>query len=190
MARLAIVLLHAALAAALVLPAAAAHTTVETEDGQYRIVVGQLDEPVITHAKTGLDLCFSLNTTARTPVTIDPFDFEEPAGFVKLVAPGGDELAMPLRAQFGRDGCYQFTEPYVLTEPGQYTVSLMGSINGTAVEVSAANAGGAVVDQDEILFPAGADAGGGADDERGAPMPAAAWLAVGLAAFAAIRRLR
>lgn len=163
--------------------AAAAHSTVHSSDGRYRIVVGQLEEPVVTHAKTGLDLCFTLNNTARTPVSVDTAAFEDPLGRVTLVSPDGEELSMPLRAQFGRPGCYQFEEPYVLTQPGQYTVSLRGQLNGTPLDFSGIEAGGAVIDQDEIRFPA-ANAAGAED----APLPATPLLLVGLAGLAALRR--
>lgn len=184
-------LLATALLAAVLAPTAAAHTTVFSDDGRYRIVVGQLEEPVITRQKTGLDLCFTLNTTAREPVSIQVADFQEPAGHATLVGPGGEELSGILRTQFGRPGCYQFEEPYVLTKPGQYTLSLKGQVNGTAIELSGVKAGGAVLDQDDLLFPAAAEPNGGSvEDAKGAPLPAAALLMVGLAALAAVRRLR
>lgn len=172
-------LLAAALAAAIVAPSAAAHTTVFSSDGKYRIVVGQLEEPVVTQQKTGLDLCFTLNTTAREPVAIDLSAVQ-----ATLVSPGGEELSQELRTQFGRPGCYQFEKPYVLTEPGQYTLSLSGDLNGTALAFTGVNAGGTVEDHEEIRFPA-AEA-----EDKGAPLPAAAWLIVGLAALAAVRRWR
>jgi MYXO-CTERM domain-containing protein len=172
-------LVLAAVAVALTAPTVAAHTSVFSSDGKYRIVVGQLEEPVITGAKTGLDLCFSLNTTAREPVAIDPLAFE-----VTLVSPSGEERSQDLRGQYGRAGCYQFTEPYVLTEPGQYTVSLTGSHNGTAMQFSGVNAGGAVIDEDDIRFPATTG------DSNGIPAPAGALLMLGLAALAAVRRMR
>ncbi len=143
----------ALLAATLVAPAASAHTAVFSSDAQYRVVVGQLEEPVVTHQKTGLDLCFTLNNTARTPLTVNPGDFEGTAGHVKLVSPSGQELAMGLRSQFGRPGCYQFSTPYILTEPGQYTVDLAGNVNGTAVAFTGVKAGGAVVQASEVAFP-------------------------------------
>lgn len=148
----------AVLVAALVAPAVTAHTSVTSSDGEYRIVVGQLEEPVVTHQKTGLDLCFTLNDAARTPLTINPGDFEGTAGFVKLKSPSGQELSMGLRSQFGRPGCYQFTDPYILTEPGQYTLDFAGNVNGTAVQFAGVNAGGVVVEAATIAFPGALDA--------------------------------
>lgn len=141
------------LAVLLAAPAVAAHTSVFTSDGRTRIVVGQLEEPVVTYQKTGLDVCFTQNNTARTPISINPGDFEGTAGRVVLRAPSGQELVMGLRGQFGRAGCYQFAEPYILTEPGQYTVDLTGVVNGTAVSFTGIAAGGAVKDAAALAFP-------------------------------------
>jgi hypothetical protein len=192
-----------ALAAALAVPAATAHTTVFSTDGKVRVVVGQLAEPVVTYATTGLDVCFTANTTARTPITtVDPL-----AVIAVLRSPAGDELSMDLRGQFGRPGCFQFSEPYVLSQPGQYVVDLSGTVNGTAVAFTGVNAGGAVKDRGEITFPDEGVASNlalqerlaaleaqveslEADEAKQAPLPTAALLAVGLAALAAVRRLR
>jgi hypothetical protein len=136
--------------ALLLAPAAAAHTSVFSSDGKYRIVVGQLGEPVVTYAKTGLDLCIQMNTTARPPAPgVNPG-----ALTATLVSPGGERLSQPLTVQFGRSGCFQFQDPYILTEPGQYTVDLQGSINGTAVDLRGVEAGGAVDDLAALTFPA------------------------------------
>lgn len=145
------------LLAALVAPAATAHTSVVTSDGQTRIVVGQLEEPVVTYQKTGLDLCFTMNNTARTPLSINPGDFEAPAGHVRLRSPSGEALALGLRGQFGRPGCYQFTQPYVLTEAGQYTLEFKGVVNGTAIDFTGVAAGGAVQDASALAFPGALD---------------------------------
>lgn len=139
-------------------PAATAHTTVVSGDGKVRIVVGQLDEPVVTHQKTGLDLCFTQNNTARTPLSIHPGDFESPTGRVVLRSPSGQELAQSLHSQPGRAGCYQFADPYLLTEPGQYVVDLKGIVNGTAVAFTALAAGEAVQDSGTLAFPDDLDA--------------------------------
>jgi hypothetical protein len=197
-----------ALAALAALPPAAAHTSVFSEDGRVRAVVGQLNEPVSTYAVSGLDVCFQQNTTARAPVA------GVNAGAVRAVlrSPGGEEMEQDLRAQFGRPGCFTFAEPYVLTQPGQYVVDLSGDVNGTAIHFTNVTAGGPVVDRASITFP---DTGLPGDLDlqadidalearlaalearptptgpaRPAPAPAAALLLVGLAALAAARRLR
>ena len=198
--------------AALVAPTAAAHTAVPSADGKVRGSIGLLNEPVSTYAVTGLDLCFTTaqaTSSARTPLAVaNPADFS-----ATLKAPNGMTEHQDLKAQFGRTGCLTFSEPLVLTQPGQYTVDFTGSINGTTFSATAVAAGGKVVDRGNITFPASAvpsdldlearinalqsriaaleaDETGEDDREKGAPMPAAAWLIVGLAALAAVRRMR
>ena len=198
----------AVVAFALVVPAASAHTSVFTSDGRIRAVVGQLNEPVSTYAVSGLDVCFQANTTARTPIAgINPGSIT-----AVLRAPDGPELTQDLRAQFGRPGCFSFTDPYVLTQPGQYVADVSGTVNGTTFSFTGVPAGGAVVDRAGITFP-DADVASDKDTQekvaalesriaalearptatagsKGAPATAAAWLVVGLAALAAARRLR
>ncbi len=126
-----------------------AHSTYFSDDDKYRIVTGQLDEPVYTYAKTGLDVCFTLNTTAREPLpTVNPG-----ALTAVLVSPSNEELTMPLKAQFGRPGCYQFSEAYILTEPGQYTINLDGLVDATAVDMHGMLAGGKVGAMENVTFP-------------------------------------
>lgn len=196
----------AALALVALAPAASAHTSVFSADGKVRVVVGQLNEPVSTYAVSGLDVCFQENTTARAPIQgINPG-----AIAATLRAPNGAELKQDLKAQFGRAGCFTFSEPYVLTQPGQYVADLAATINGSAVDVKNVAAGGAVVDRSDITFPDSSVASNkdleakvaaleariatlekpGSDDDKKSPSPVAAWMMVGLAALAAVRRLR
>ncbi|MHB1261882.1 MAG: hypothetical protein ACYC2H_09230 [Thermoplasmatota archaeon] len=189
-----------ALAALVAAPLASAHTSVVSTDGKVRVSIGQLNEPVSTYAVTGLDVCFTLNNTARTPIpgtSIDHLGLS-----ATLRSAGGAELKQDLKAQFGKPGCYTFAEPYVLTEAGQYVVDLSGNVNGTSIDVKAVKAGGVVIDRSEITFPAegvpsdldleariaALEAQNGQD--KGIPAPAAALLMLGLAALAAVRRLR
>lgn len=197
-----------ALALLLLAPAAAAHTTASSADGKLRVVVGQLNEPVVTYSKSGLDVCLTQNTTAREPVTANPGDL-----VATLRSPSGGELSLPLRAQFGRAGCYQFEEPYILTEPGQYVLDLKGTAAGSPVDLRGVKAGGPVADQGNITFPQqvpdlrglqaqvtalqarvqqleAADAAEATKPAKGAPLPMAALLlaALALAAVAARRR--
>jgi opacity protein-like surface antigen len=196
----------AALALVLAAPAASAHEVVNTADGQVRIVVGQLAEPVITFQKTGLDLCFTQNDVARTALAnVNPGNLT-----ATLAAPNGQTLSMALRGQHGRTGCFQFQEPYVPTMAGQYTVDVVGSVNGSAVDIRAVNAGGAVQDASDLTFPdsevvdalaleaqvraletrLAALERAGDDEENSIPSPAAALLIVGLAVLAALSRMR
>jgi len=202
-----------ALLVALVLaPAASAHTSVFSSDAKYRVVIGLLEEPVVTYQKTGLDLCFQANTTARAPVTVNPGGLT-----ATLVSPDGKRLTQELRAQFGRTGCYQFQDPFVLTVPGQYNVELSGDVNGTQVAFAGVAAGGPVKDSGMLSFPnddptpaelsaslqAKADKaelealrvrvqaleqGGSETQAKGAPFPALAALVAVLGLAVALRR--
>lgn len=137
------------LAALLLVAPAAAHTSVFSPDGKYRAVVGLLEEPVVTYQKTGLDLCFQANNTARAPLSA-----VNPGGLTAtLVSPDGERLTQELRSQFGRPGCFSFQDPIVLTMPGQYTVDLEGDVNGTMVDFTGVLAGGAVKDLGIVQFP-------------------------------------
>src|ERR1044072_8904428 len=138
-----------ALALAATVPAASAHTSVFSADGKVRVVVGQLNEPVSTYAVSGLDVCFQENTTARAPIA----GINAGAISATVRAPNAAELKQDLKAQFGRAGCFTFSEPYVLTQPGQYVVDLTASINGSALDGKSGAAGGAVVARSDITFP-------------------------------------
>lgn len=143
------------------LPAASAHSSVESSDGKYEFVIGLLNEPVVTYAKTGLDMCVKQmpanhdeleaqgKTVEGTAVNID-------AGALTatLKSPDGKTLSQPLKGQYGRTGCYQFQNPFVLTMPGQYTVDVTGTVNGTAISFKDVKAGGAVGNESALTFPA------------------------------------
>src|ERR1041385_8503304 len=196
-----------ALALAATVPAASAHTSVFSADGKVRVVVGQLNEPVSTYAVSGLDVCFQENTTARAPIA----GINAGAISATVRAPNAAELKQDLKAQFGRAGCFTFSKPYVLTQPGQYVVDLTATINGSAGNLRNVDAGGAVVDRSAITFPdatvpsdaqlldqihalqarvSALEAEHQGSGDKKSPAPVAAWMMVGLAALAAARRLR
>jgi hypothetical protein len=142
-------LAYACLAALLLaVPLASAHTSVITADGKYRMAIGNLNEPVTTYVKTGLDVILSTNNTARTPVVQNPGNLT-----ATLIAPDGvTKLSQALTAQFGKPGSYTFTEPYVLTQPGQYTLRLTGTILGSPVD-GTYNVAGKVPAMGNVTFP-------------------------------------
>lgn len=202
-------LLLATLAAALLTPAAMAHTAVSSADGKVRASVGLLDEPVSTYAVTGLDVCFTQETTASPRPAVN---VANAGNFVAtLRAPDGSQHTADLEVPFGRPNCLTFAEPLVLTQPGQYVVDLTGSINGTTFTATGVKAGGAVLDRAAITFPdedvpsdqelaqriaalqarveaLEANAQAAADEGQFAPGAPAALLLVALAAVAALRR--
>lgn len=139
-------LLLAALALVAWASAAEAHASYTTADGEYRMVIGHLNEPVYTYVKSGLDLSVQENTPERTAVATGV------ALEATLIAPSGAELTRPLQGQFGKPGAFTFDEGYVLTEPGQYQVRLRGNIAGSPVD-GTYNVAGAIDDQATITFP-------------------------------------
>lgn len=131
-------------------PLASAHTAVYSADGNVRASVGLLNEPVSTYAVTGLDVCFSENTTSPRP----PVNVGNPGAFTAtLTAPDGTVHAADLEIPFGKPNCLTFADPMVLTQPGQYLVALTGSINGTTFAATGIKAGGEVLDRAALTFP-------------------------------------
>lgn len=121
----------AAIALLLIVPSVAAHNTVESDDGEYFITIGHSNEPTTTWMKTGLDL------TIRENVDGEGGD-EVPGAHNTLTAtyisPGGEEMTQPLETQHGAVGRYSFSDPFYLTEPGQYRLQLSGTIENTTVD--------------------------------------------------------
>lgn len=115
------------IAVALIVPSASAHERYSSPDGSIIIVLGEQNEPVYTYDFTNLDLIVSDNATG------DPITGVEETLQATLIAPNNEELSMPIEAQHGSEGRYQFVEDYVLTMPGQYKVRLDGTINGVDV---------------------------------------------------------
>jgi len=117
-------------ATALATSGALAHEHYQSDDGQYSIVVGEQNEPVYTYDWTNLDLIVH-ETEANG--TGGPVPGVHETVNATLVSPGGDELSLPIEAQYDEKGRYEFVEDYYLTQPGQYEVRLTGEINGTDV---------------------------------------------------------
>lgn len=151
MARPFLLLATALLATALLAPVASAHTAIYSADGLVRGSVGLLNEPVSTYAVTGLDVCFTHNVTTSPRPAVNVGN----AGnfTVLLRAPNGATHTADVEVPFGKPNCLTFTDPLVLTQPGQYVVDLSGSINGTTFGVTGVKAGGEVVDRAGLTFP-------------------------------------
>ena len=136
----------------LLVPAASAHTAIYSADDLVRGSVGLLNEPTSTYSVTGLDVCFTQNTTASPRPRVNVGN----AGALTatLTAPDGSVHEADLEIPFGKPNCVTFADPLVLTQPGQYYVDLTGSINGTTFNAQDIKAGGAVLDRANITFPA------------------------------------
>lgn len=204
-----------ATASLLLAPTAMAHTSTTTDDGAYRIVVGNLNEPATTFMKTGLDLILQTNDEARSPVVTNPGNLT-----ATLVAPDGvTTLTQGLHGQHGKPGSYTFESPYYLTQPGQYTLRLVGHIEGSPVDKTI-NVAGPLTAMETVTFPdvglstpldidatiadlqadlAALEAENAAlesrlaaleakKDDQGIPGPAVALLIAGLAGLAILRR--
>lgn len=209
--------LAVALGAALVLvPAAMAHVTTETEDGQYFITTGQQGEPVYTFQTTNLDLTIRENDNGERGDEVP--DAHENLSAI-LIAPGGEELTDDLTPQFGETGRYEFENGYSLTQGGIYLLRLEGTIGETDV-TGEYDMPGPIDDQSDVMFPdqglpslrdvadlqarvdtlesevdslqAQTDGGGGPDYENGEAPGPGALLIVGLVASVALmlRRVR
>ncbi|HVL87342.1 MAG TPA: hypothetical protein VM681_04940 [Candidatus Thermoplasmatota archaeon] len=133
---------------------AQAHRTAYTPDDRIRLVYGSLGEPLYTFQKSGLDLGIFDNAT-DAPVTGLGADVEAgtPARINVSLLYGGARLDLTptMVAQHGRNGWY--TYPYVLTQPGVYSLRIEGTINGTVVQLTIPPLH-EVRELDEIMWPA------------------------------------
>lgn len=130
-------------------PPAAAHTTVATTDGKYLVTAGNLNEPITTFTKTGLDLIVRANTTNRPGITGLHLTLT-----AVLTAPDGKDHTEPLESHFGKPGSYSFSEPYTLTQAGSYFLKVTGKINETNVDFARILVGsGPVPATEEHMFP-------------------------------------
>lgn len=111
-------------------PAATAHESYSTDDGKYSLTLGEQNEPVYTYDWTNLDFIVSEDSENGSGGPVP--DVHKTVN-ATLVAPGGEELSLPIEAQHGEIGRYEFVQDYFLTQPGQYEVRLDGHINGTDV---------------------------------------------------------
>ncbi|MGB1585646.1 MAG: hypothetical protein ACPHID_01190 [Thermoplasmatota archaeon] len=115
----------------LAVPMAGAHNTVQTDDGAYFLTVGHRSEPTATYLRSGLDLIIRENNNGERGDEVPDLADQLQA---TVISPSGEELSQPLVKQYGAVGRYSFGDPYILTEPGQYQLRLVGTIGDTAVD--------------------------------------------------------
>jgi hypothetical protein len=130
MQRIHLVALASVVALLAVAVTAQAHVTHLTDDEAYFITIGQQGEPVYTFQRTNLDLIIRINEDGERGAEVGGVHETLTA---TLIAPGGEELQGTLTVQRGSEGRYQFDGGYTLTEPGVYTLRLVGTINDTPV---------------------------------------------------------
>lgn len=142
-------LLYAAIGLFLITPAALAHNTVETDDGVYFMTLGHANEPTTTWMKTGLDFTVRENDGGERGDEVPGVQNTLTAVYI---SPGGEEMEGTLQLQHGAVGRYTFDEPLYLTEPGQYSLRLSGTIENSTVD-GTYNVSGPVPAWGEHTFP-------------------------------------
>lgn len=110
----------------------AAHRS--TTQGPYRFVVGWLEEPSIVGNQNGLDFEIEL-LSDRSPV------LDAHQNLTATLTKGSSTISPPLVPQFGRPGRYTFV--VIPTEPGNYSLHVTGTLNGTAIDFT--------LDLDEVV---------------------------------------
>lgn len=113
----------------LVFVAALAHETqiVGEGDGSYKVVAGYATEPAYTEERNGLDLF------VRT-MSDEPVENLQNSLAAELIAPTGETLPLELRGVHGRPGDY--TDDFLLTEPGIYRLRVSGFIGSDEVDLT------------------------------------------------------
>ncbi len=106
-----------------------AHETQTVGSGEetYTIIVGFATEPPFTDERNGLDLF--VRTADDAPVENLENSLE-----AELTAPNGETRILTLRARYGAPGDY--TDDFVLTMPGVYTVRVYGFIGELEVDAA------------------------------------------------------
>lgn len=95
---------------------------------QYAVILGMASEPAFTDERNGLDLI--IEDAAGEPV-----ENLENSLMASITAPDGNAARdLELRPVYGEPGTY--TDDFVLTEPGVYSVRVHGFIGETAVDLT------------------------------------------------------
>lgn len=131
----------ALIALGLLASSALAHETKTV--GQYKVIVGSRVEPAATMQLNGLDLI--IRTANDQPVP----DLEKSLR-AEITSPDGQfKKTLRLRAQYGKSGYY--TDDYVFSVPGAYTIRVFGYIGDTQVDETFKTHD--VVDIGSLMFP-------------------------------------
>lgn len=120
-----------AAAATLFLATAFAHETQSVGEGesQYNVIVGFATEPPYTEERSGLSL------TVRNANDGSPVENLENSLSVDLIAPDGTtSRPLQLRARHAEPGAY--TDDFLLTAPGVYSLHVTGFIGATQVDLT------------------------------------------------------
>lgn len=115
------------LLAAACVGSAMAHNSKLVADGQYRVSVGLVNEPIYTDERNGLDLAIR---SAGERETLPGLEAGLRAEI--MTADGRERRELPVRARYGHPGRYTFD--VVLSEPGRYSVRVWGTIQGASFD--------------------------------------------------------
>lgn len=103
--------------------------TVNAEGASYDVIVGYSTEPPFTEERNGLSL------TVRTAEDGEPVENLQNSLSAVLIAPDGEStLDLQLRARHGQPGAY--TDDFILTQPGVYTLHLSGFIGAAEADLT------------------------------------------------------
>ena len=138
------------------LPAVAgAHESRDVADGQYRLVVGFLNEPVAVGDKSGLDLRVTKPAAdgSSEPVAVEGLE----STLQGEVYYGAEMMALTIEARFGQPGAY--ASYFYPNAAGTYSFRVFGEIEGVAIDETFTSGPDTFGDVEErLLFPAANDA--------------------------------
>jgi hypothetical protein len=152
-------LLVAAVTLIVVNVSASAHERRDVADGQYRLVVGFLDEPAFSGQQNGLDLRVAKLDPAATPAAEGEDPPTTPVEGLESTLQAEvfyADQAMPLviSAAFGAPGSYESV--FFPTQPGDYSFHVFGTIDGVAIDetfTSGPDTFGPMEDPAPLQFP-------------------------------------
>jgi len=145
--------------ALLSLPApASAHETREIADGQYRIVIGFMNEPVFAGDKSGLEFWVT-EVGSATPAAGEEDEGTPVEGLAETlqaeVIHGDQTMELPLTAKWDEPGGY-YSVFFPTEAEGDYTFRIFGAIGNTEIDetfTSGPETFGPVADPEPLRFP-------------------------------------
>ena len=151
--------LMAAVALVVITAGVSAHERRDVAEGQFRLVVGFLDEPAYSGEKNGLDLRVAKLDQAATPVAEGDDPPTTPVEGLESTLQAEvffADQSMPLviSASFGEPGSYESV--FFPTQPGDYSFHIFGTIEGVAIDetfTSGPDTFGPMEDPAPLQFP-------------------------------------
>ncbi len=137
---------------------ASAHETREIADGQYRIVIGFMNEPVFAGDKSGLEFWIT-EVGSATPVADEEAEGTPVEGLAETlqaeVIHGDQTMELPLTAVWDEPGGY-YSVFFPTESEGDYTFRIFGTIGATEIDetfTSGPETFGPVADPEPLRFP-------------------------------------